>query len=113
MFIRVIGNYRIYYVDEIITRMEGLYNFPNIRCEKVELEYNGHIGSMDFETFGDKDNGYGEHTAYAGGWSLNNVTKLFWLQLNVVKVMIILYLELLRVFLTIKRIRMLQFIYII
>ena len=113
MFIRVIGNYRIYYVDEIITRMEGLYNFPNIRCEKVELEYNGHIGSMDFETFGDKDNGYGEHTAYAGSWSLNNVTKLFWLQLNVVKVMIILYLELLIVFLTIKRIRMLQFIYII
>ena len=68
-FIRELGKVRFYYEKDKIIRIEGLYNFPNIRCEAPDLLYNDKIGCIDFETFGNKDNGFGEQKPFAGGWA--------------------------------------------
>lgn len=81
-FYREIGNVIYYYKNDEVEKIEVKYNFPNIRCELPDIDYDDKLGVIDFETFGSKDNGIGHHFAYAGGWGNELQFKLFYIKEN-------------------------------
>ena len=78
-FIRELDN-NVYYYDKNnnLINVEVKYNQPKFPFYKLDTNLNDKIGTIDFETFGD-NLGFGSHRVYAGGWSIKNYTKLFYI----------------------------------
>lgn len=77
-FIRDYGQLNCIYKDGGIERIEVKYNLPSLNSDLVDLSYDDKIGVLDFETFGNKEDGLGHHNPYAGGWAtLNHIEKLY------------------------------------
>ena len=82
IFERKVGMLTYFYDQGNIIKKEASYNYPNLRVEKIDLEFNAKIGSIDFETFGCKDNGLGTQEVYAGGWAFKDYYKAYYLGNN-------------------------------
>jgi hypothetical protein len=77
-FIRDYGQLNCIYKEGGIDRIEIKYNLPSLNSDLVDLNYDDKIGVIDFETFGNKEDGLGHHNPYAGGWArLNHIEKLY------------------------------------
>jgi hypothetical protein len=81
-FIREFGDLRWRFVNGEILNKEISYKLPSLISELKELEYDDKIGVIDFETFGSKLNGFGDHNAYAGGWCRKGKLEMLYINEN-------------------------------
>lgn len=81
-FIREYGDLKCRYLHGKIINKEMTYNLPSLISELRDLEYDDKIGVIDFETFGSKLNGFGDHNAYAGGWCRKDRVEMMYINKN-------------------------------
>jgi len=81
-FIREFGDLRWRFVNGEIINKEISYKLPSLVSELRELEYDDKIGVIDFETYGSKLNGFGDHNAYAGGWCRKGKLEMMYINEN-------------------------------
>jgi len=78
-FIRDFNKIKIYFNKlNNISKIEGEYSFPDFPITNIDMEYNDKIGWLDFETYG--ENGLGNKSVYAGGWTVNNLMQMFYIK---------------------------------
>ena len=79
-FIREYEGIKYFYdADNKIYNVEKSFNCQDFPVTSKESTHNKKIGTLDLETFGD-NSGLGYHLVYAGGWSIENKTELFYLE---------------------------------
>ena len=89
-FVRNFGKVEYYYKDLgrnkiILDHIEGLYNYPNLVRNELDIEYDDKIGTIDFETYGDNDTGLGVQNVYAGGWCTQKHEEIMYIDKDEVK----------------------------
>lgn len=81
-FIRECDDLRWRFLHGEVINKEISYKLPSLVCELKELDYDDRIGAIDFETFGSKLNGFGDHNAYAGGWCRKDREEVMYINEN-------------------------------
>jgi DNA polymerase type B, organellar and viral len=83
-FIREFNKMKLYFdLEGCMYKTEGEYYFPYFPISNIALDHDTKIGTLDFETYGNKEkNSFGVQTVYAGGWAVNNLTKCFYINSN-------------------------------
>ena len=67
--------------------VEGEYLFANYPVSDLDFEYNGKIGAIDFETFG--QGGLGSQSVYAGGWATKEFSDYIYIEKNADPILVV------------------------